>query len=295
MFSTSDIAQNTATKQCSCNDRGVLAKLFTQSMKGHNLHHFGPFCLNEDERVLLRDGHLVPLPPKAVSTLLVLVRRKGQVVEKDVLLEEVWPNEFVEEGNLAQNIFILRRALGESTHSPRYIETVPRRGYRFLTTVLEADATVGTFITTSSVALPVSQSDFRLLAVLPFVNVSGNFDIEHLTDGITETLINTLSQLPELRVTARNTVFRYKGKDLDAGQVGRELGVHNVLFGTLDSLEDRMILSIELIDVAGGWQLCGRTYNRKFGEILETQDEMANEIATKLPFQHSGIRSLEFT
>jgi TolB-like protein/Tfp pilus assembly protein PilF len=258
-------------------------------MKGHSLHYFGPFCLNENERVLLREGHLVPLPPKAVSTLLVLVRRKGKVVEKDVLLEEVWPNEFVEEGNLAQNIFILRRALGESTHSPRYIETVPRRGYRFLPTVVEADASVGTIITTSSGALPVSQSDFRLLAVLPFVNVSGNLDIEHLSDGITETLINTLSQLPELRVTARNTVFRYKGKDLDVRQVGRELGVHNVLVGTVDSLEDRMVLTIELIDVAGGWQLCGRTYNPKFGEILETQDEMANEIAAKLKIDLNGI------
>jgi len=257
--------------------------------QGHNLQYFGPFCLNEDERVLLRDGHLVPLPPKAVSTLLVMVRRKGQVVEKDVLLEEVWPNEFVEEGNLAQNIFILRRALGESTHSPRYIETVPRRGYRFLPTVVEADATVGDVVIPSNVVRPISWSDLRLLAVLPFVNVSGNLDIEHLSDGITETLINTLSQLPELRVMARNTVFRYKGKEIDARQVGRELGVHNVLVGTIDSLEDRIVFGIELIDVVGGWQLCGRTYKRKFGEILETQDEMANEIATKLKIDLNGI------
>lgn len=95
------------------------------------LYHFGPFCLDEGERVLLRDGRLVPLAPKALSILLVLVRHMGHVVEKNFLMDEVWPDEDVEEGNLAQHIFMLRKALGES---PKYIETVPRRGYRFLAT-----------------------------------------------------------------------------------------------------------------------------------------------------------------
>ncbi|HEX5705575.1 MAG TPA: winged helix-turn-helix domain-containing protein [Pyrinomonadaceae bacterium] len=96
-----------------------------------DLYHFGPFCLDEGERVLLRDGRLVPLAPKALSTLIVLVRNMGHVVEKNILMNEVWPDEDVEEGNLAQHIFMLRKALGEN---PKYIETVPRRGYRFLAT-----------------------------------------------------------------------------------------------------------------------------------------------------------------
>src|SRR5258706_1692305 len=98
-------------------------------MEAGNLFQFGPFCLDARERVLLRDGRLVPLAPKALSTLLVLVRNMGHVVEKDVLMAEVWPDEYVEEGNLAQHVFMLRRALGENA---RYIETIPRRGYRFL-------------------------------------------------------------------------------------------------------------------------------------------------------------------
>ena len=256
--------------------------------RSHKLHYFGPFCLDADERVLLRDGHLVPLPARVVSTLVALIRRKGHVVEKDVLMEEVWPNEFVEEGNLAQNIFILRKVLGESTQSPRYIETVPRRGYRFLAPVV-GDSTAVDIGFASNAKSIIPQSDFRLVAVLPFVNVSGNPDVEHLSDGITENIINSLSQLPELRVMARNTVFRYKGENLDARQVGRELGVHNVLVGTMGSVEDRIALSVELIDVAGGWQLCGRTYKRKFCEILETQDEVANEIATKLQIDLQGV------
>ena len=104
---------------------------------GNNFHHFGPFCLDENDQVLLRAGRRVPLPAKAVSTLIVLVRNKGHVVEKDDLMKEVWPNEFVEEGNLAQHIFMLRRAFGETANRPNYIETVPRRGYRFLGTTRE--------------------------------------------------------------------------------------------------------------------------------------------------------------
>jgi len=159
--------------------------------RSHNLHHFGPFCLDADERVLLRDGHLVPLPAKVVSTLLVLIQRKGRVVGKDVLMEEVWPNEFVEEGNLAQNVFILRRALGESTDGPGYIETIPRRGYRFLATAVEADVPlVDTGLPFNAKPL-IPRCDFRLLAVFPFVNVSGNPDVEHIADGITENIINS--------------------------------------------------------------------------------------------------------
>ena len=289
MLSTSDNTSTLLPKAPWTTTEEPIAKLIGQLMeRSHSLHYFGPFCLDTDERVLLRDGHLVPLPAKAVSTLVVLIHRKGQVVDKDVLMEEVWPNEFVEEGNLAQNIFILRKALGESIHSPRYIETVPRRGYRFLATTAADTTIVDTSLASNAKPL-APQSDFRLLAVLPFMNISGNPDVEHMSDGITENIINSLSQLPELRVMARNTVFRYKGKDLDARKVGHELGVHNVLVGTMDSVDDRMALSIELIDVAGGWQLCGRTYKRKFCEIFETQEEMANEIATKLQIDLKGV------
>ena len=202
----------------------------------NHIYQFGHFCLNAEERVLLRDGRMVPLPGKAVSTLLVLVRNKGHVVEKDVLMEEVWPNEFVEEGNLAQNIFTLRKALGESVDGPKYIETVPRRGYRFLQAATEPDddAVSATTAVPSKGLKGSRRSDFHLLAVLPFGNASGNRDLEHLSDGITESIINTLSQRRELRVIARNSVFHYKGKDLDDQQILRELRVDSVLFGTLN-------------------------------------------------------------
>src|SRR5689334_13229402 len=154
----------------------------------HNLHDFGPFRLDANERVLLRAGRRVPLPPKAVSTLLVLVRNKGRVVEKDDLMKEVWPNEFVEEGNLAQHIFRLRRAFGETADQPKYIETVPRRGYRFL----ESAKAIGA--SASAEGALGSQSIYSL-AVLPFVSGSADPKAEYLADSLTESVVNSLSQV----------------------------------------------------------------------------------------------------
>jgi TolB-like protein/Tfp pilus assembly protein PilF len=249
-----------------------------------HIYEFGPFRLDANERVLLRDGRLVPLPGKTVSTLLALLRNKGHVVRKDVLMEEVWPNEFVEEGNLAQHIFMLRKALGEAADGPKYIETVPRRGYRFLQGATQSDDDAIPAITT----VP-RRSDFHSIAVMPFGNASGNRDLEHLSDGITESIINTLSQHRDLRVIARNSVFHYKGKELDARQIGGELGVDSVLLGTLNLIGEQLTISTELIDVAGGWQLFGRTYRRKFSELLETQYEIASEISIAIQTDFKGV------
>jgi DNA-binding winged helix-turn-helix (wHTH) protein len=99
------------------------------------MYAFGPFLLDACQRVLLRDGKPVPLTPKAVDTLLVLVRNAGHLVAKDDLMKEVWPDAFVEEVNLAKNIFVLRHTLGNGEQGQNYIETVPKRGYRFVASV----------------------------------------------------------------------------------------------------------------------------------------------------------------
>src|SRR5262249_7691265 len=139
---------------------------------------------------------------KVFSTLLVLVQNSGRVVEKDLLMNEVWPDEDVEEGNLAQHICILRRALEECSGGPKYIETVPRRGYRFAAKVIRGEE-------------QVDDNEAVSIAVLPFVNASNDPQMEYLSDGITETIMNGLSHLPRLRVLARNTAFRYRDADID--------------------------------------------------------------------------------
>ena len=101
------------------------------------LYEFGPFRLDPEERLLLRDGEGVPLTPKAFDLLLVLVEQPGRLLEKDVLMKAVWPDSFVEENNLADNISRLRKALGEGENGTKFIETIPRRGYRFVAVVRE--------------------------------------------------------------------------------------------------------------------------------------------------------------
>jgi DNA-binding winged helix-turn-helix (wHTH) protein len=102
-----------------------------------SLYEFGQFRVDSGERVLLRNGEIVPLPPRVFDTLLLLVRNSGRALEKEALMKELWPDTFVEEVNLAQHISLLRKALGESPTQPQFIETIPRRGYRFLAEVSE--------------------------------------------------------------------------------------------------------------------------------------------------------------
>src|SRR5262245_40366798 len=110
------------------------------SKRIQNCYEFGPFLLDAGERLLLRDGESVPLTPKSFDLLLALVKHHGHLLEKDELLKLVWPDTFVEEANLSSNISLIRKALGEGENGKKFIETVPRRGYRFVAVVHEIGA-----------------------------------------------------------------------------------------------------------------------------------------------------------
>ncbi len=126
------------------------------------------------------------------------------------------------------------------------------------------------------------------MAVLPFVNVSGNPDTEYLTDGITETLINSLAQLPGMRVSARSLAFRYKGRDVDPLKAGHDLGVGAVITGRITTRGNLLIVQADLVDVRTGSQLWGGQYNRPLADILAVQDEIASEIFDKLRLRLTG-------
>jgi len=126
------------------------------------------------------------------------------------------------------------------------------------------------------------------IAVLPFVNVAGDPNTEYLSDGITESLINNLSQLPNLRVMARSTVFRYKGKEADPQKVGQDLRVRAVLSGRLLQRGDKLIVQAELMDVAKGSQLWGGQYNRKAADVFALQEDLSKEISEKLRLRLTG-------
>jgi len=127
-----------------------------------------------------------------------------------------------------------------------------------------------------------STGQIESIAVMPFVNESGNADNEYLSDGITESLINSLSQLPKLSVKARSTVFRYKGKDATPQQVGLELSVQAVLNGRVEQRGDQLTLSLELVDTRTGNQIWGEKYNRKQADLISLQNEIARDVSSKL-------------
>ena len=126
------------------------------------------------------------------------------------------------------------------------------------------------------------------VAVLPFTNASGDPNTEYLSDGISEGIINNLSQLPNLRVMARSTVFRYKGKEADPQKVGHDLGVRAVLAGRLLQRGDTLVIQTELIDVDKGSQLWGEQYNRKLSDLLAVQSELSRDISERLRVKLSG-------
>lgn len=126
------------------------------------------------------------------------------------------------------------------------------------------------------------------IAVLPFTNQSGNSDIEYLSDGITESLINSLSQFPNLSVKARSTVFHYKGKDVTPQQVGSELSVQAVLNGRVTQRGEQLTLNLELVDARTGNQIWGEQYNRKTADLVSLQSEIARDVSNKLRVKLSG-------
>jgi len=136
------------------------------------------------------------------------------------------------------------------------------------------------------------QPAINSLAVLPFVNTSANPSTEYLSDGITESVINNLSQLPSLRVMARSTVFRYKGKEADAQKVGQELGVGAVLTGRLLERGDSLVIQTELMDVSKGTQLWGAQYNRRVADLLAVQEDISREISERLRLRLTGEEKL---
>lgn len=260
------------------------------------IFEFGPFYLDSAKSLLVRDGQSITLPPKVYDTLLILVQRSGRVVEKDEFMRLIWPEVFVEESNLTQNIFILRKILGENPEGQQYIETIPKRGYRFLATVRVSQeqsaepATqqrIGVNPGTEPEAKPDAEKPINSLAVLPLLNESLDPRLDYLSAGILENLVNTLSQLRGLQVMACSTVACYRGQEVHPQEVGRELRVEAVVVGKVLLVEETLIIRLELVDVANGWQLWGEQYDQPFTGILEVQEKIARKILEKLRWKLS--------
>lgn len=259
-------------------------------MPHNNLcYEFGPYQLSVNTRLLQRSGETISLTPKAVEILVVLLAKAGQLVEKDELLRVIWPDTFVEEANLSQNICYLRRALGDERAVPTYIETVTRRGYRFIAAVRVVED-AGNHRSNG-----VHLNNRPVVAVLPFTNVMGDPEVEYLVQGVTNNIINNLSRISKLRVMSRSAVFRYKTKDIDPQKAGRELGAQVVVVGKINSEAGQNVISVELVETSTGWQLWGESFDSEKKDLLEVQDVITRQIVASLKLELSGDEEKQIT
>ena len=330
------------------------------SLQSNDIYEFADFRLDLAEKVLLRDDVSIPITPKVFETLQFFVENAGQLIEKNELMERIWHERFVEESNLTFNIKMLRKALGDDASKPKFIETVPKRGYRFIAGVRRVEERAISSLgiprppyhpvspshapsaTTSKRVVNLEEwrhdADPKLsegpngralklelepvksvlqrrpkylavvvaglilaatglgfyfysragnesidsVAVIPFVNATGDTNTDYLSEGISDSVINRLSRLPNLKVNSLNSVLRYRGKEVDPQTIGAELKVKAVLMGRLTQQGDDLTISAELVDVRDNRRLWGGQYTRKLSNMLEVHSEIAREISDGL-------------
>jgi len=245
-------------------------------------HTFGPFRLDATAEILFRDAEPVALGQRAVALLRVLVEHAGQPVSKETLIQAAWPGLAVEDSNLTVQIAALRRVLGEAPGGETWIETLPRRGYRFVGPAVAAGALSAKPIATDEA--PRTPPDIPSIAVLPFQNLSGDPGEDYFADGIVEEIITALSRFRHLFVIARNSTFSYKGRPADAKEIGRALGVRYLLEGSVRKSPKQVRIAGQLIEASTSRQLWADRFDGAPENIFELQDQVtANVVGAIAP------------
>ncbi len=229
-----------------------------------SVFEFGPYRLDTRRRLVWREGTLLDVPPRAVDLLAALVAEAGEVVPKEELLRRVWPDTFVEEANLSVNVSILRKALGDQSDGRPWIQTVARRGYRFLGPVrAQAEAP-------------------RSLAVLPFSSLRAEEEDRALALGMADALITRLAATGRVAVRPTGAIRRFASADLDPVEAGRQLGVDAVLDGRLQRSGTRLRLTLQLVPTSGGSPLWGERFDEEMTNLFDVEDRVAERVATAL-------------
>lgn len=273
------------------------------------------------------------IEPKAMQVLLVLASEQGQVVSRESLLEQVWPDTYSGDAALTRCISLLRTSLGEQKSQHRYIETVSKSGYRLVAAVEALDAGenapvqassrgvstkmlagIGTLVAIvilvfvlrdqdpgneTPATTPVDSGEIHSIAVLPFSNLSGDPDNEYLSDGVSEEILNVLARIPSLQVTSRSSSFSFKNAGLPLSEIADQLGVKNLLEGSVRKFDERIRISVQLIDARSDVLLWTENYDHRFDDVLLIQDQIARAVAETLkltldlPGSDHALRSVE--
>jgi TolB-like protein len=251
---------------------------------------FANHQLDTDRRELRRGGDIVAVEPQVFDLLVHLVQHRDHVVTKDDLFEHIWQGRIVSESTLTSRINAARKAVGDSGHDQAVIRTIARKGFRFVGEVRMPAAVappaangardVSSQTAPVTAALPVL--DRPAIAVLPFVNMSGDQEQDYFADGISEDIITALSKLRWFYLMARNSSFAYKGKSVHLKQLGEELGVDYVVEGSVRKDGDHVRITAQLNDVATGGHLWAERYDRALADVFAVQDEITQSIVAAI-------------
>ena len=241
-------------------------------------YFFEDCVLDTDTRELHRGANPVSITPQVFDLLDYLIRNRDRVISKDDLIDAIWKGRIVSDAAVTTRLNAARSAIGDSGEEQRLIKTLPRKGFRFVGSVLEQQESTSIDAPeeprTPALALPDKPS----IAVLPFADINGDPRQAYLGDGIVEDIITELSRFSELFVIARNSSFQYKGKPADVRQVGRELGVRYVLDGSVPRASDRFRISAQLIVADTGAHRWAERYDCALKGIFAVQDEVVRTI-----------------
>jgi len=231
---------------------------------------FGPFELDPTAGELRRDGVKVRLQEQPLQVLQILLEHPGKVISREELQRRIWPSDtFVDFDHGINNaIKRLREVLGDTAETPHYVETLPRRGYRFVGNV-------------NAIAERGAKS-IRSLAVLPLENLSGNPEEEYFADGLTEALITSLAKIGALRVISRTTAMQYKRPHKPLPQIARELQVESIVEGTVLRSGDRVRVTAQFIDARTDSHIWAESYERDLRDILALHSDLARAIAGQI-------------
>jgi TolB-like protein len=241
---------------------------------------FGPFVLDREVGTLSREGVPVPVGYRGMLLLSALLSRPGEVLTKSDLIDAAWQGSIVEETNLSVQIASLRKHLGQAPRGGDWIATVPRVGYRFVGPIATG-AEEGRQNPVSSSRQPEPQNR-PSIAVLPFVNLSDDREQEYFADGMVEEIITALSRMRGLFVVARNSSFIYKGRAVDAKQVGQELGVRYILEGSVRKHRNRVRIAGQLIDTSTGAHLWADRFEGELEDVFDLQDQVTATVAAAI-------------